>query len=965
MTDAWGRVDQVLQAALLRPPDERDTFLRDACAGDTALENEVRSLLAADEQAGSFLDDPAIHAAARAVADDQRAGETHRLESARMALSPGSRLGPYEISAQIGAGGMGEVYRAIDTNLARHVAIKVVPEAVAADRDRLARFDREAKTLAALNHPNIAAIYGLERSGGTTALVMELVEGLTLAERIAQGAIPVAEALPIARQIAAALEAAHERGIIHRDLKPANIKLRPDGTVKVLDFGLAKQTVGLDDVTRSLNHSVTDVGRVVGTPAYMAPEQVQGRVSAGRTDLFAFGLVLYEMLTARLPFPGASLGSMLASGTDAVIQPPCQTRSRIAARLNTLILGLLERDPARRPKSAAAVRQELLALEKTAPVRPATMAAAVASVIVLTAALWWSYSSRAPARRSPEVSRVTMITTYTGDETTPSLSPDGALVAFSWAGEDGSHQDIYVTRSDGQEEPRQLTHDTSPDSVDVFPVWSPDQTQIAFVRRRGATNGEIIVIPAQGGPEHTLRDLRFVAFPASHWLAWTPDGAQIAFASQSLESGRSTVFLMRLADGRVRSLTAPPDGVIGDASPDFSPDGRSLAFVRWSSPATSTLMVQKLGDGMKALGEPATVRVASKLAGSPVWADNARLFFSDGARILEWEAGAAAEQVYLPGARLTGIAIAGRETSASLRIIAAQQNVPGSRIWTIPLRAAGMTAGPPVVQSRFGTTSGYPDYSPDGKRIVFVSKRSGSPELWMTDADGDNLKQLTRLGVQSLSVPHWSPDNRHVAFFARMGAEPQIYVIDTAEDQPGPQQVTDETPGCNIPSWSRSGKFLYCSRRVGDSGMHLYRVPVESGGTGESEMERLFEGKSATETSDGRVLYIKNDRPGLFARSLAGDPRENPEERLVEDIRGPYAAYFAPVEKGVYYTGQDLRGRYVALRFFDYAQKRSVEVAPRSITGPVNSLAVTPDGSRLVYTQNPAAGIDLTLIQFQ
>jgi len=883
-----------------------------------------------------------------------------------MALSPGSRLGPYEISAQIGAGGMGEVYRATDTNLARHIAIKVLPETVAADPDRLARFDREAKTLAALNHPNIAAIYGLERSGGTIALVMELVEGLTLADRIAQGAIPVSDALAIARQIADALEAAHEQGIIHRDLKPANIKLRPDGTVKVLDFGLSTHTATLwqEDEIRSLNHSVTHVSRVAGTPAYMAPEQVQGKVSTARTDLYAFGLVLYEMVTATLPFPGASVGSMLASGTDAVIQPPCQTRSRIGARLNALILGLLERDPARRPTSAAAVRQELLALEKTAPVRPARMTAVVASVVVLAAALWWSYSSRAPARRSPEVSRVTMITTYIGDETNPSVSPDGALVAFSWTGEAGRHQDIYVTRSDGQEEPRQLTSDTSPDTLDLFPAWSPDQTQIAFVRRRGAASGEIIVIPAQGGPERTLGDLRVVRFPASSWLAWTPDGAQIAFASQSLASGRSTVFLMRLADGTVRSVTAPPEGVIGDASPNFSPDGRSLAFVRWSSPSTSTLLVQKLSDEMKPLSEPATVRVDASAPRSPVWADNTRLFFSDGTRVLEWEAGVAAEQVYLSGARLAGMAIDGRETAGSLRIVAAQQNVPGTRIWTIPLRAAGLPGGPPAVLSRFGNTSNNPDYSPDSKHIVFVSRRSGTPELWMTDADGNNLKQLTRLGVESLGVPHWSPDNRHVAFFARMGTEPQIYVIDATEDQPVPQQVTHEAPGCNIPSWSRSGKFLYCSRRIEGSEMYLYRVPVESGGHGESDMERWFEGKSATETSDGRVLYIKNDRPGLFARSLAGDPTANPEERLVEDIRGPFG-YFAPVEQGVYYTGLDLQGRYVGLRFFDYAQRRSVEVAPRSITGLANSLMVTPDGSRLIYTQSPTAGIDLTLIQFQ
>jgi len=945
MIEAWKRVDQVLQAALLCPPDERDSFLRHTCAGDTALENEVRSLLAADEQAGSFLEDPAIHAAARSLASDQAA------------LSPRSRLGPYEIAEQIGAGGMGEVYRATDLNLERQVAIKVLPGAVAADPDRLARFGREAKTLAALNHPNIAAVYGLEQSGGTLALVMELVEGLTLAERIvAQGSMPVSAVLPIARQIADALQAAHELGIIHRDLKPANIKLRPDGTVKVLDFGLATHTatLGADDVSR----------RAAGTPAYMAPEQVQGSVFDGRTDLFAFGLVLYEMVTGRLPFPGVSLGSLLASGRDVVIQPPCQRRSRKAVRLNALILGLLERDPARRPKSAAAVQQELLALGKTAPVRPAMMATAVVSVVGLGAVLWWSSSSRAPARRVGEVSRVTMITSYTGDETTPSVSPDGAKVAFSWTGEDGRHRNIYVTRSDGQEEPRQLTRDTSPDAVDLYPAWSPDQTRIAFVRRHGASTGEIIIIPAQGGPERTLGDLRFVAFPASSWLAWTPDGAQIAFASQSPASGRAMLFLLRLADRAVRSLTAPPDGVIGDNSPSFSPDGRSLAFVRWSSPSTSTLLVQKLDEGMAASSEPATVPVDGRAPNSPVWADNKRLFFSERERILEWESGVAAEQVYMSGERLAGIAISGRETGRSLRIVAAQQNVPGARIWMLPLRAAGLSGGPPAVLSRLGNASNNPDFSPDGTRIVFVNGRSGSPELWMTDADGEHLTQLTRLGVQSLGVPHWSPDNRHVAFFARMGAEPQIYVIDATGAQPVPRQITHDVPGCNIPSWSRSGEFLYCSRRIEGSAMHLFRVLAEGAGKNEGEMDRWFEGKSATETSDGRVLYIKNDRPGLFARSLAGDPRANAEERLVEDIMGPIG-YFAPVPQGVYYTGQDEQGRYVGLRFFDYAQKRSVEVAPRSTTGPVNSLTVTPDGRRLVYTRNPKDGIDLALIQFQ
>jgi serine/threonine protein kinase len=866
---------------------------------------------------------------------------------------------------------MGEVYRAHDSKLRRDVALKVIAGDLISDNDQqrqdhLRRFRSEAHALAALNHPNIAAIYGLEDADGVTALVMELVDGSTLADRIMQGAIPVDEALSIATQIAEALDAAHERGIVHRDLKPANIKLRPDGTVKVLDFGLAKRTdvVGGDDATRSLIPAVTEAGMVVGTPAYMAPEQVQGKESDGRADLFAFGLVLYEMVTGRLPFPGASLGSMLASGTVAVIDPPCHGRSRIASRLNALILGLLERDPARRPKSAAAVRHALLELRRAAPVRTATLVAAAASIMVLAAALWWSYSSRAPARRWPEVSGVTMITTYAGNESTPSTSPDGTMVAFSWTGEDGKHQGIYVTRSDGQEEPRQLTRTVSPDTRDVFPAWSPDQSQIAFIRRHGAS-GELIVVPAGGGPERPLpQTIRFVTFPAFSWLAWTPDGAQIAYASQSLESVRSTLYLIRLADGKVRSVTAPPQGVVGDGSPAFSPDGRSLAFVRWSSPTTSTLLVQKLSDNMEPLGEPATVPAATNAPRSPAWVDNKRLLFADQSRILEWEAGAAPEQIYVSSGRLAGLAIAGREAGKSPSVVAAEQKDFGSQIWTIPLRTAGEAGGSPTFLSRLGTNSTAPDYSLDGKHIVFVSRRSGTPELWMTDGDGGNPRQLTRLGVQSLGTPRWSPDNRHVAFFARIKTDqPQIYVIDaTATDQEDLRQATDLVPGCNIPTWSRNAQFLYCSRRIDE--MRLYRVPAERSETGDNEMLRWFEGKSATETLDGRVLYIKDNRPGLFSRSLAGDPNANPEETLVADIRGP-VGYFAPVADGVYYTGQNSSARYARLRFYDYASKRTVDIATQSITGQVNSLTVTPDGNRLVYTQVRLAGIDLTLIHFQ
>ena len=251
-----------------------------------------------------------------------------------MALTVGSRLGHYDVTALIGEGGMGQVYQATDTKLNRQVALKILPEAFATDPDRLARFQREAQVLASLNHPNIAAIHGLEDSEGTKALVLELVEGPTLADRIGQGAIPLEETLPIAKQIAEALEAAHEAGVIHRDLKPANIKVRDDGTVKVLDFGLAKalDTTPQGDPSQSptLTAAATQMGVIMGTAAYVSPEQARGKTVDKRADIWAFGVVLLEMLTARKVFEGEDVSMTLSSEnqTGVTCRPQCHRPSR-------------------------------------------------------------------------------------------------------------------------------------------------------------------------------------------------------------------------------------------------------------------------------------------------------------------------------------------------------------------------------------------------------------------------------------------------------------------------------------------------------------------------------------------------------------------------------------------------------------------------------------------------------------
>src|SRR5215471_13629904 len=295
MTDPFARIESLYHAARMLPPRERSAFLAEACGGDEDLRREVSSLLAEHAATGGFLSD---------------------VISPAPALVVGQRLGGYQIAASIGAGGMGEVYRARDSKLGRDVAIKVLPPMFAADPDRLARFQREARLLAALSHPNIAHVHGFEDSDGVHAIVMELVDGETLADRIARGPIPLADALPIARRITEALEAAHDRGIVHRDLKPSNVALTAAGVVKLLDFGLAKpaaaiapQASGSPTMTLSAPHD----GLLVGTAAYMSPEQARGQSVDARTDVWAFGCVLFEMLTGRQAFPGATTSDHVAA----------------------------------------------------------------------------------------------------------------------------------------------------------------------------------------------------------------------------------------------------------------------------------------------------------------------------------------------------------------------------------------------------------------------------------------------------------------------------------------------------------------------------------------------------------------------------------------------------------------------------------------------------------------------------
>src|SRR5882762_2412847 len=531
--ERWQQIEQLYHAALEHEESQRAAYLQEVCAGDDALRREVDSLLAQEIRGDALLESPAVEAAASAMARDSR----------RSLI--GQQLGCYKIVFLVGAGGMGDVYQAHDTKLNRDVAIKVLPEAFINDPERLSRFQREARTLAALNHPNIATIHGLERADGVNYLVMELVPGHTLAERVSSGALQIAEALKVAAQIAEALEAAHEKGVIHRDLKPANVKVTPEGRVKVLDFGLAKAFAG--DGGLDLSHAPTltamgtEEGRILGTPAYMSPEQARGKPVNKRTDIWAFGCVLYELLTGKEAFRGETLSDTIAAvlerEPDLQLLPPATP-----AKMRDLLRRCLQKDSQRRLRDIGDARieiEEALAAPKDAaptqagvPVNATTqrksrerLAWAIAAIAIVIAALVlgaFAYFRSVPQDPQtirffvspPETWTLTRQLGLTGSPPNPlAVSPDGHRIALVATSADGKTL-LWVRSLDT------LNAQPLPGTEGAArPFWSPDSRFLGFF-----AGGKLKKIDVSGGPPLTLCDA-----PDDRGGAWSQDGV-IVFA---------------------------------------------------------------------------------------------------------------------------------------------------------------------------------------------------------------------------------------------------------------------------------------------------------------------------------------------------------------------------------------------------------------------------------------------------
>jgi serine/threonine protein kinase len=507
--ERWQQIEQLYHGAQEREESQRAAYLREVCAGDDALRREVESLLAQGKRGDGFLESPAVEVVAKMMAMD-----TNRSLN-------GQQLGSYMIISLLGAGGMGEVYQAHDTKLGRDVAIKVLPPAFAHDPDRLSRFQREAKILASLNHPNIATIHGLEQSDGVNFLVMELVPGETLAERVRTGALKIDVSLKVATQIAEALEAAHEKGVIHRDLKPANVKVTPEGRVKVLDFGLAKAFAG--DSAHDLSLSVTleplgtEEGRILGTPAYMSPEQARGKSVDKRTDIWAFGCVLYELLTGKQAFRGETFSDAIAAvlerEADLQVLPPATP-----VNIRDLLRRCMQKDSQRRLRDIGDARieiEEALAAPKDAAPTHAgvpgnaitqrksreRLAWAIAASAIVIAALAlgaFAYLRSVPQDAQtvrffispPETWTLTRQLGLTGSPPNPlAVSPDGHRLALVATSADG--KTLLWVRSLDTLNAQALAGTEGA----ARPFWSPDGRFLAFF-----ADGKLKKIDVSGAP---------------------------------------------------------------------------------------------------------------------------------------------------------------------------------------------------------------------------------------------------------------------------------------------------------------------------------------------------------------------------------------------------------------------------------------------------------------------------------
>ena len=768
-----------------------------------------------------------------------------------MPLTIGDRLAHYEVTALIGEGGMGRVYQATDTKLNRQVALKILPEAFASDSDRLARFQREAQVLASLNHPNIAAIYGLEEAEDTRALVLELVEGPTLEDRIAQGPIPVDEALPIAKQIAEALEAAHEAGVIHRDLKPANIKVREDGTVKVLDFGLAKalDTTLEGDPSQSptLTAAATQMGVIMGTAAYMSPEQARGKPVDRRADIWAFGVVVYEMLTGARPFQGEdvslTLASVMKSDVDVKTLP-----SDLPETLRTVLRRCLEKEPLQRLRDMGDVRLAMAGAFDSTPVgseeravtprpalwqRPAVLVLAGVFLVVLggvISGLLVRGSNRDP--RPITRFRITLPEggEFSGILSTLALSPDGTQLVYA------ANDQLYL-RPLAQSEARAVRGT----DVGTAPFFSADGQWIGFWQR-----SVLKKVSVSGGAPVTL-----VETLVDLWGArWEADDSIL------LGQGPAGIWRVSAAGGVPEVLVAVEDGEEA-ADPQMLPGGEWVLFTLrprgTSSWDDAQVVAQSLDTGERRVLIPGGRDGRYVATGHLVYVLEGQLF----AAPFDIEGLASGQN---PVAMVEGVAVSVNDRSpawdlsddGTLVYVAGAGEVESGLVWVD--RAGQMT---PLVQGRGQYR--WPSLSQDNQLIALTVSASRQ-DLWLYDIARGALTRFTDEAAGT--APVWTPDGSNVTFGWDISGTFDLY--QKPADGSGEAELLFETTAAKVPSsWTPDGSALvFHEFTATDTQRDIWMVGHE--GAASAFLATEFNELAPAVSPDGRWLAYASDQSGEY-----------------------------------------------------------------------------------------------------
>ncbi len=873
----------------------------------------------------------------------------------------GKTLDHYEITEKLGEGGMGVVYKARDTHLDRFVALKVLPPEKVSDPERKRRFIQEAKAASALNHPSIITIYDIDQADGIDYIAMECVAGKTLDELIPRKGMRLSLALKYAVQIADALARAHGAGIIHRDLKPSNVMVDEHGLVKVLDFGLAKLTeaAGPEAETAATR---TGEGTVLGTAAYMSPEQAEGKHIDTRSDIFSFGSMIYEMLAGQRAFRGDTRASTIASILREDPKPISQVSEGMPRDAEKIVRRCLRKDPEHRFQTMADLRVALEELKeesdsgapetergiKPKPRRRVVWVAGAVAALGIAAIGVWLVRSRV-GTQEPSLTPVPL-TSYSGFEEGASFSPDGNQVAFAWNGEKEDNWDIYV-KLIGSEPPLRLTINPAPDT---WPAWSPDGRQIAFLRDLGAGKRAVVLISPLGGPERILTRCSFSdVLLNGPYLSWSPDGRALAMLEQAKPDSAPKLVLYMIETGEKRPLTATFEVNQRESCPVFSPDGRTLAFCRWLAWDRTDLFLLELSQELKPIGTPRRLTFEGSDPSNPAWVpDGSALVYPKGGSMWKIATSGSGRPQRLAsiGERAYNPVIS-RQASR----LAYCKNISDANIWRVEIPSQKEKANPPTKFISSTRYEGTPHYSPDGKKIVFESDRAGSNEVWLCDADGSGPVQLTRIGKGFNGFCRWSPDSTRLTFCVSIEGHGEVYVMDANGGSPRRLPIPG---GADNPSWSQDGRWIYFNPSVSQmSPDYVQKIPPEGGAVVPVSSSPL--GWGPIESPDGKFVYTVQGLGNVFG--LVRTPVEGGKtERVLDSLHNGLS--FEIMNNGIYFISSSDPVRGYSIRFLELATRKTeivAELGKKHLWG----LSVSPDRRWILYDQEDQGGSDLMLVE--